>query len=442
MLCVAAPSPCTSPRLRRRTRSGRKILLPSPALFNPERRHFVEPEDVCLSLRDVYESMETEQRLSSREQRRRVIACAQKRAATCGSSSQSIPCEDLLSMPAYSRPTTAFSLASTLGVPNKPQSLILPDGQATHYDEDGEEDGGSTSHQHILHNRSVTSLSAPPQPAWTTRSKICARSRSAVEREMEGMVNSLSRQCCDVLGPRTCHQCAMIQRREHDTRRQESTNIVFPNLYISEENFSTALLVSKACPHLNAYQIQTKLVCGEIMRPGIRQHLEKRSREMRTASGSGSETESPREEKENGKTLIKAFAQKPLTSPHYFSNIQDLNSKLIAGKRAVSLKMALSKEIALNRERKRSSDRVLSFSELINPAFISPKRIPKEKEPDYRAFYQPPLLPKVCQNVEPAFFAGSDADYQLPDRLPQHVSPDDDSRPETAMTSASSNPDE
>lgn len=383
MLCVAKPaiSPSLSLNSNRRTRNRLTPRSPSksPQRNSPQYTPSLKPEAPAkeLNFQDVYESMDAEQRVSSRQQRRRIIEYAQKRAAS--SSSMQIPNlpDDQQSLVSLSRPPTAYSFKSL-------------DCNSDFLNESGDREAMSSP----LRSSSVMTLRT-----WSTQSKLCARTRSAMDRDLEHAVTRLSRQCCDVLGPKTCHQCAMIQKRKDDTERQEASSVVFPNLHASEANFSTAMMVSRVCPKLDAYQVQTKIVCGEINNPGIRSLLERRRQMMK-------------EEKE--KKAVEERTKKT------FRNLKTrISSKCLVS----NMKSALNPDAA----HPKASVRIMSFSELVNPAFISLKNIPPEKEPVYRAFYEPPLLPKSCQNAEPSFFAGKDDQYKLPDIASDDASEENDS---------------
>ena len=227
---------------------------------------------------------------------------------------------------------------------------------------------------------------------------VCMRAQSALDRQIEDMVRPLSRHCCDVLGPSHCYQCNQITRQESDLSKNEAK---YPLLHVSNDNISTTILVEKYMPNLNPYQIQHKIASGEISKPAYHDRFfrAKSSIEERNAPTKGA-----------SKKTFKRVLDKRKESA-YFVNIRDLNSKIISGN--------FTKMKALTTLNENNPDK--SVTERLYPLFISPKKLKKPEKPTYIAYYEPPLLPKVCQNVEPSFFAGSDGKYKLPDRLPDDL---------------------
>ena len=269
-------------------------------------------------------------------------------------------------------------------------------------------------------------LNAPPRTAWSmpnlSRSstrmetcsvggqssatvplgvRMCNRARSATYAECASKVRSLPRQCCDVLGPYLCHECASINRRNKDTQKYEA---VYPDLYTSVENFATTVLVKRHVPALSVYQIQHKLAKGEINRPILKECVN-RVKEAKQKVEHETETKKELQRICDGKH--------PYT---FFTSIRDLNEKIISGKASKNILMNIANQGKIKAKKKSKE----SFSERIMPMFVSPRKI-KGDTSKFRAIYEPPLLPKVCQNVEPSFFAGSDKPYKLPDRLPDEV---------------------
>ena len=230
---------------------------------------------------------------------------------------------------------------------------------------------------------------------------VCMRAQSALDRQIEDMVRPLSRHSCDVLGPSHCYQCTQITRRERDLSKNETK---YPLLHVSNDNISTTILVEKNMPNLSPYQIQHKIASGDISKPNYRDRFlrAKSSSEERNAKS-----------KEAPKRTIKRVLEKRKESA-YFVNIRDLNSKIVSGD--------FTSKKALTTLSEKNPDKALTtFTERLYPLFISPKKLKKPEKPTYIAYYEPPLLPKVCQNAEPSFFAGSDGKYKLPERLPDDL---------------------
>ena len=247
-------------------------------------------------------------------------------------------------------------------------------------------------------------------------------------------LSSLSRQCCDVLGPRICHECHKINRRTDGNYRFEAH---YPNLHVSEENFTTTVLAGKRYPKLSKYQISNKVARGEIARGSLRTSFQRRKVQRE-------EDEREAISRAQSATDEKSLAVQNAPAITFFTNIRDLNAKISAGK--VCKKLRQGEDPAKKSPHRKSSAftraKLETFTEKLCPSFISPRKMKEEKRPSYIMYYDPPLLPKVCQNVEPAFFAGSADSYKLPEPLPDKLVPEelqaeDGSRPHSAVTSSS-----
>ena len=334
-----------------------------------------------ISVNDICNGLDLEQLTSRQSSRCQLIRDAHDHALYRSVNSprletRSLPAASRPNSCAFSRPPTVISRANTM-----PDEDVMP----SHY----------VNVTQLGAESSQTSLMARPQDG-----AVCIRSRSAVDREVEKLVNSLSRQCCDVLGPKCCHQCSRVNRRECCNNRYEAR---FPSLHVSEENFTTSVLVSKVLPELSRRQVQEKVARGEIRRMQFRQSLESR-RERRDRKMSNPK---------NGKEATSCLSGRK--SYTYFSNIRDLSNKIMSGQAGESVKLDW------NTSQSSRTKPIKTFSDLVCPVFVSPKKAKEEKRPSYVAFYEPPLLPTVCQSVEPAFFAGTDIPYKLPERLPDKL---------------------
>ena len=253
-------------------------------------------------------------------------------------------------------------------------------------------------------NRDIECTSAPPDlPSSTMTINKCMRSQSAIDREMSDLVGSLARQCCDVLGPHVCNQCAKLKRRDDNVEDSEST---FPNLQTSEDNFTKSVLVNSYLPEMTPYQIQTKIARGEIALDSFRSKLQRL----------------------NTKTIAKAIETKPTSNVFrqrcktiaedgatdtFFTSIQHLNQKIVSGR--------MDKKL-YNKPKDGKNENVknTSVTDCLYPRFISPRKY-NPPQSSYRTYFDPPLLPKACQKPAPSFFAGESQEYKLPDRLPEVI---------------------
>ena len=216
----------------------------------------------------------------------------------------------------------------------------------------------------------------------------CVRVRSmspdATGRGAPSPVGSLARQCCDVLGPRVCHECSKIRARK--TRGNRDT-LLTSRLRMPERNLAVALLVAKAMPALPVDQIHMELNNNKIVRPCFKTALSRR----RQYEQERQQRERVAHESWKRHAVPKAFAAevRPPT------------------KQDGVLKLA-----------------VKSIAEPMYPTFVSPRKA-KKKDSYFVSYYEPPIITKACQNVEPAFYAGTDASYELPERLPDEMYAED-----------------
>ena len=218
----------------------------------------------------------------------------------------------------------------------------------------------------------------------------CVRVRSmspdAARSSAPSPVGSLARQCCDVLGPRVCHECSKIRARK--TRGYRDT-LLTSRLRMPERNLAVALLVAKALPSLPVDQIQIELNNNKIVRPCFKTALSRRRH-----------YEQERQQRER--------AAHERWTKHAIPKAQTFAAEVRpSSKQDGVLKLA-----------------VKSFAEPMYPTFVSPRKA-KKKDSYFVSYYEPPIITKACQNVEPAFYAGTDASYELPERLPDEMYAED-----------------
>lgn len=229
-----------------------------------------------------------------------------------------------------------------------------------------------------------------------------------------------SRHCCDVLGPGLCHECTLLLRRQFHLHRMSYT---FSSLNLSERNLAMTTILNRYLPNLTPNQIESKLMHGDInvatpIRPRSPNHF---SREISLST-------LPKDKK--SRLLPNVANNGP--SATFFSGIADLNHKIVSGK--VPRRIDLTGGVIKEEQRLKSvadkliqKKRMRSLTEKLCPAFVSPKKMEKlmEERSKYGTTnFDPPMVAKESQNAEPTFFAGSEIEYVLPDRLPEVVLPD------------------
>lgn len=188
----------------------------------------------------------------------------------------------------------------------------------------------------------------------------------------------------------------------------------FPTLEPSEENLTTAAIVRKYLPRLSDQEVEDKLARGEIARPSLKKQFYKHlafsdeEDDARTKIMHKKVTIADPEKDKNGKMIPK----KP--NELFFTNIRDLNNKIITGDvdRNVGFSGVVRRVI--------KKDKPISMKNHF-PTFVSPRKVTMVQETNYKTYFEPPLIAKAKQDVEPQFFAGSSGEYTLPDKLPDEL---------------------
>jgi hypothetical protein len=215
--------------------------------------------------------------------------------------------------------------------------------------------------------------------------------------------------CCEVIGPQACEECIQAHRRRTE---REKFNARFPTLKMSSQNITTSALLKRYFPDLTHEDILIKLARGEIAKPSIpsrpvcRSQNDKQSHDRNAMLPSN-----PRESTGIGRAKQSSI-QKKIKSM-FFVNIEDLNMKINSGK--------VSRSLGFNHQPTKKKTTSSEF-QAVFPSFVSPRKVNFISEASGRKFhYEPPLLPKENQVQEPGFFAGSNATYELPERLPDTI---------------------
>ena len=222
------------------------------------------------------------------------------------------------------------------------------------------------------------------------RPAVCNRGKSAIRQghsSEHGDISCQSRQSCDVLGPEACYECRQVIGRDGNIT-MAGCDEQYPNMYMTEVNLSATLLAGRTMPHMSHYEIQQSVARGHIStQTGFREQAER----IKSAGSIRRTDHAP----------MSASVAKQ-TGAKFFTNISDLNRKLNAPNGEKNDKYL--KAMARLKEQFDSTEKP-------RPKFISPRRpLPEaeiKREDRFVLNFAPPLLPKVCQNVETGFFAGS-----------------------------------
>ncbi|XP_045195696.2 uncharacterized protein LOC123551082 isoform X2 [Mercenaria mercenaria] len=218
-------------------------------------------------------------------------------------------------------------------------------------------------------------------------------------------------ECCEILGPQLCYECRKNRIRQVN---RERSDMFFPTLEPSEENLTTAAIVRKYLPGLSEQEVEDKLARGEIARPSFKKHnkhieFSDEEDEAKPKFTNKKVTIADTEKDKKAKAVVP-----PKPNELFFTNIRDLNSKIITGNvdRNVGFSSVARKVI--------KKDKQLSSKNYF-PTFVSPRKVVMVQETNYKTYFDPPLIEKSKQDVEPAFFAGSAGEYTLPEKLPDEL---------------------
>ncbi|XP_076466218.1 uncharacterized protein LOC143297683 [Babylonia areolata] len=259
-----------------------------------------------------------------------------------------------------------------------------------------------------------------------------------------------------------CRDCRKLRAESVVSSRMQTG---LPPLNLDEKHVTSSALVRRARPDLTPREIQEKLVAGEIATSALilpRRHgrhekddddtkdededEEEREDthttndtpcdpESSKTTGQSHDTDSQGPHRADSHTtrhtptpgdesssptqnpvallgrLRVTFRNGGATTPLYFMDLRHMNSKIFHGRARRRLKVP-----GEGTQRTAKTD-----SRPLWPAFVSPRKCKLIEEPKYRAYFDPPLLAKRKQIPNPAFFAGSDHPYSLPERLPEEL---------------------
>ena len=333
-------------------------------LYKPVPR-YVQPKEISLSLDDIINVTDGERRVYSAKSRREMITVAQLNLNERNKSQESRP------NTSASRYLHTFR-KDTL-TPKSTRSAPLPSRNSSRQDFDVRDE---------LESRCGSVYTSSPAPF-----------------------------CCEIMGPQVCNECSRIKRQQ---TQQYANDASFSTLRLTNENITACAILQHYMPHLSKEEIQDKIARGDIARNrflklylgDVPVYGSERDRQ-RTASAKA---------EKRAESASKSMAKWQDMSQMYFLNIKDLNTKISSGKRDKSI--GFTNETNTVAKWKRM---VSKTAEPMFPSFISPKNATETKEPEYKTYFSPPLVPKTKQIFEPPFFAGSSQSYSLPDRLPDEI---------------------
>ena len=176
----------------------------------------------------------------------------------------------------------------------------------------------------------------------------------------------------------------------------------------SEENLTTAAIVRKYLPGLSEPEIETKLARGEIAKPSLFR------RPNRQVEFRDDEIDSKPKQTNKKVTIVENKITQKKVSELFFTNIQDLNSKIIMGNVDRNVGFSVAARKVIKKQEKPTFKNHF-------PTFVSPRKVTMVQETNFKTYFVPPLIEKEKQDVEPAFFAGSKKEYVLPEKLPDEL---------------------
>ncbi|XP_011683621.2 uncharacterized protein LOC105447369 [Strongylocentrotus purpuratus] len=253
-------------------------------------------------------------------------------------------------------------------------------------------------------SKSARKVRKPNEERYLTRryrERPCSRAESYVKEDMLDSTSDLSRECCDVLGPRHCYDCSKITQRNTFVNRSTSS---FPSIHMNPKNMSTITLVQRLFPELSQLDILEGVADGYI---SSRSFSRDRLLELCERKKADARKKELREKwKGVAKRRISAFSIPDKV--HFFSNFTDLRAQILKQRGGYTvMKDLVSPVNSLN---------------LIPPPTEIELIIRKEEDRENPAnYFCPPLMTREeiqRQRSQPRFYAGAKQEYKLPDAPP------------------------
>ncbi|XP_046365475.1 uncharacterized protein LOC124141485 isoform X1 [Haliotis rufescens] len=286
------------------------------------------------------------------------------------------------------------------------------------------DDGLSRPHSsasRILHKQQSLTPSIDPRDGRSRISSAQSTLKPNTPDPDDELLDEMrSSHSCEVMGPSACEECRKSKSR---AKSRDHADASFPSLRVTQQNITTSTLVKRLYPGMSNTDIQTKIARGEIARSHLPKALQCHPVPHKKPD---EDDDSTRREKlkQNEKTAFTIARLKHKlkrgtpSTPMYFHNIRDLNYKIMSGK--VPRELGFS-NVSKSHASKKNETRRESTVDSLFPVFVSPRKVTMYKEPSYKTYFGPPLLPRASQKPEPSFFAGSDFEYKLPERLPDKL---------------------
>ncbi|XP_072046128.1 uncharacterized protein [Amphiura filiformis] len=230
-------------------------------------------------------------------------------------------------------------------------------------------------------------------PAMKFNERPCIRSESFFNEDLCDCINDLSRECCDVLGPRHCYDCEKLYRRvDASSRNLES----FP-MSMGPEQLAIMNVVGRMYPELSPLEVFHRIEQGDISVPSLRRDTRVHDR-VRTAIS------------DNGPpALLRKSSISAFNIPDgigFFANIADLRTQLLQKQGGRAGRKNLFDELFKDQAHLPAVEEVL---------LVPKDQVDWENPANY---FSPPLLSRAeiqRQLNQPRFYAGEKSNsYILP----------------------------
>ena len=204
---------------------------------------------------------------------------------------------------------------------------------------------------------------------------------------------------CDVLGPRSCHRCVKVQRRETAAVVRTDT-----------DHITVVDAVRSALPDVSADTVRTLLAEGKILKTTLR--TRPRSRNPTPTSSERDSEPTTRTTATTPLQTLQAQHQRipPSEARQWRPEIRSILKKF---ENMTLLNSARWLDVVA-----RQMDASPEFVSMRKSKVIDESAAPVECS-------GPPLIAKNCQNVDDILFDLHDSRYSLPDRLPDELFTDD-----------------
>ncbi|XP_071823132.1 uncharacterized protein [Apostichopus japonicus] len=207
--------------------------------------------------------------------------------------------------------------------------------------------------------------------------------------------NDLSRECCDVLGPRSCRECFRISERLASKSSNEDT---FPDIEATPSEFFTLDLAQRMFPDMSTVELLHHLKEGNIATEVLQKHQLESYAELRRI----------RIARENSRKIRERINMyKAPDDDNFFKNFNDLKLQMVLKKKVTAGAVTVLEPVR-------------PLSSRAPPPEIEMIPVATDERENPANYFGPPIMTQeeiMRQKSQPRFYAGESSDYKLPQTM-------------------------